>query len=195
MKIDYNRLMEEQIKNLTNKPKLLLHCCCAPCSSAVISRLKQYFDITLFYFNPNIYPEQEYVLRKLQFEKLGVDVVDVGYNHNDFLSAVAGLEQEMEGGARCNKCISQRMEKAFEYARANNFDFVTTTLSISPHKNAQFINTTGERLEKNYGVKYLYGDFKKCNGYLNSINLSKQYNLYRQDYCGCEFSLKSVRKK
>ena len=188
MKIDYNKLMHEEISSFGEKPKLLLHCCCAPCSSAVIEKLKNYFDITYFYYNPNIFPQEEYELRKGEFLKLGVNVVELKYNHADFLNVVAGYENEKEGGNRCRICIAQRLDKTFEYAVNNNYDIVTTTLSISPHKDAEFINKLGENLEKKYGVKYLHADFKKENGYLNSINICKEKGIYRQDYCGCEFS-------
>lgn len=188
MKIDYNKLMHDEISSFGDKPKLLLHCCCAPCSSAVIEKLKQYFEITYFYYNPNIYPESEYLLRKEEFAKLGVKVVELKYNHDDFLQLVAGYETEQEGGARCRICIAQRLDKTFEYASNNNYDIVTTTLSISPHKDAEFINLLGENLEKKYGIKYLHADFKKENGYLRSIQICKENNIYRQDYCGCEFS-------
>ena len=188
MKIDYNKLMHEEISSFGDKPKLLLHCCCAPCSSAVIERLKNYFDITYFYYNPNIFPEEEYSLRKNEFIKLGVNVVDLKYDHNEFLTVVKGYEKEKEGGNRCRICSAQRLDKAFEYATIHNFEIVTTTLSISPHKDAEFINKLGESLEQKYGIKYLHADFKKENGYLNSINICKEKGIYRQDYCGCEFS-------
>lgn len=188
MKIDYNKLMHEEISSFGEKPKLLLHCCCAPCTSAVIEKLKQYFNITYFYYNPNIYPEEEYNLRKQEFEKLGVNIETLKYNHKEFLDVVAGYENEPEGGNRCKICIAERVDKAFEYAVQNNFDIVTTTLSISPHKDAEFINKLGESLEIKYGIKYLHADFKKENGYLRSIQICKDKQIYRQDYCGCEFS-------
>ena len=181
--------MKQQIKALQSKPKLLLHVCCAPCSSAVIEKLKQFFDITLYYFNPNTYPESEYNLRAEQFAKLtDLPLIVCKYDHNQFLQSVKGFEDNVEGGQRCQKCIALRLNQSFDYAKNNNFDYVTTTLSISPHKDAQFINICGENLQQIYNISYLYADFKKDNGYLNSINLSKQFNLYRQDYCGCEFS-------
>ncbi len=190
MKIDYNKIMHKMISSFDFKPKLLLHCCCAPCSSAVIEKLKEYFDITYLYFNPNIFPKEEYARRRDQFIKLGVEVVDLGYDHNEFLKQVKGLENEREGGKRCNVCIAGRMDKAFEYAKIHNYDYVTTTLSISPHKNAEFINITGENLEKKHNIKYLYADFKKENGFLRSTQLAKQLHIYRQNYCGCEYSAK-----
>lgn len=191
MKIDYNKMMHEEITSFGGKPKLVLHCCCAPCSSAVIEKISQYFDITYLFFNPNIYPESEYNLRKHEFLKLGVKVVDLGYNHNEFLNLVAGKEHEKEGGSRCQLCIANRMEMAFKYAQENKFDVITTTLSISPHKDAEFINKTGEELQRKYGVKFLHADFKKENGYLKSIQICKNLGIYRQDYCGCEFSRKN----
>ncbi len=188
MKINYNKLMHEEISSFGNKPRLLLHCCCAPCSSAVIERLREHFDITYLYFNPNIYPACEYDKRKDEFSKLGINVIEIGYNHDDFLSLVHGRESDREGEGRCRICIAYRMDKAFEYAVENGYDIVTTTLSISPHKDAEFINLTGEALEKKYGVKYLHADFKKENGYLRSIEICRSLGIYRQEYCGCEFS-------
>ena len=180
--------MKQEISSFGGKPKLLLHCCCAPCSSAVIERLKEFFDITFFYFNPNTYPESEYDLRASEFEKLGVKIVKVEYNHEEFLNLIKGKEQDVEGGDRCKICIAFRMDKTFAYAVENNFEVVTTTLSISPHKDAEFINNIGESFEKKYGIKYLHADFKKENGYLRSIQICKDLGIYRQDYCGCEFS-------
>ena len=188
MKIDYNQIMQQEITSFGHKPKLVLHCCCAPCSSAVIERLREHFDITYLYYNPNIYPETEYNVRAEQFTKLGINIVNVKYNHAEFLSSVQGLEDEQEGGARCRVCIAMRLRKAFEYALENNYEIVTTTLSISPHKDAKFINGLGEQFEKMYGIKYLHADFKKQNGYLRSIELCREKDIYRKNYCGCEFS-------
>ena len=188
MKIDYNKLMQKEISSFGKKPKLLLHCCCAPCSSAVIERIKEFFDITFYYYNPNIFPQEEYDLRGQEFEKLGVKVVAETYNHEDFLKLVKGKENEKEGGIRCQICIADRMDKSFRYAKAHSFDIVTTTLTISPHKNCEFINQLGEQLEEKYKIKYLHADFKKQNGYLRSIQICKDLEIYRQDYCGCEFS-------
>ena len=188
MKIDYNKLMQKEISSFGKKPKLLLHCCCAPCSSAVIERIKEFFDITFYYYNPNIFPQEEYDLRGQEFEKLGVKVVAETYNHEDFLKLVKDKENEKEGGIRCQICIADRMDKSFQYAKAHNFDVVTTTLTISPHKYCEFINQLGEQLEEKFGIKYLHADFKKQNGYLRSIQICKDLEIYRQDYCGCEFS-------
>ena len=188
MKIDYNKIMQEEISSFGVKPKLLLHCCCAPCSSAVIERIKEFFDITFYYYNPNIFPQEEYVLRAQEFEKLGVKVLVENYQHEDFLMLVKGKEMEQEGGTRCQICIAARMDKSFQFAKQHGFDVVTTTLSISPHKDCLFINKLGEQLQEKYGVKYLHADFKKQNGYLRSIQICKDLGIYRQDYCGCEFS-------
>ena len=188
MKKDYNKIMQQEISSFGNKPKLLLHCCCAPCSSAVIERIKDFFDITFYYYNPNIYPQEEFILRQNEFKKLGVKVVVENYNHNEFLQVVKGKEQEKEGGARCQICIAQRLNQTFKYAIENNYVVVTTTLSISPHKDCEFINNLGENLQEKYGIKYLHADFKKQNGYLRSIEICKSLGIYRQDYCGCEFS-------
>lgn len=194
MKTDYNKLMHQEIASFGFKPRLVLHCCCAPCSSAVIEKLKDYFDITFLFFNPNIYPESEYNARRQEFKKLGVKVAEIGYNHAEFLSLVKGKEQEAEGGERCKLCIAFRLDKTFQFASENNFDLVSTTLSISPHKDAEFINQFGEKLEKQYGIKFLHADFKKENGYLRSIQICKELGIYRQNYCGCEFSLSNTKK-
>lgn len=194
MKIDYNKLMHEEISSFGDKPKLLLHCCCAPCSSAVIERIKEFFDITFYFYNPNIFLKDEYDLRSDEFEKLGVKIVKAEYIHQDFLNVVKGKENEKEGGVRCQICIAERLDKTFQYAVENNFDIVTTTLSISPHKDCEFINLLGERLQEKYGIKYLHADFKKQNGYLRSIQICKELKIYRQDYCGCEFSMVKEKK-
>lgn len=183
--------MHGEIESLKGTPKLVLHVCCAPCSSAVIPRLEKYFNIEYLYYNPNIYPESEYIKRKQQFKKLNVTLSNTEYEHSQFLAEIKGLEQEKEGGERCKKCIAMRMRYAFEYAAKAGADYVTTTLSISPHKDAEFINKTGEELAKEFGVKYLYADFKKENGYLQSTKISAEKGIYRQDYCGCEFSIRS----
>ena len=195
MKINYNLKMKQQLATLSSKPKLLLHVCCAPCSSAVIEKLKQYFDITLYYFNPNTYPQDEYDLRANQFSKLtSLPLIVCDYDHNTFLQTVKDVKHSVEGGERCQRCIKLRLEQSFKYAVNNNYDYITTTLSISPHKDANFINLCGEKFSSIYNIKYLYADFKKENGYLDSINLSNKFNLYRQKYCGCEFSMQSKDK-
>lgn len=191
-KIDYNVKMKQIIQENAGKKRLLLHSCCAPCSSSVLQRISEYFNVTVVYYNPNIYPQGEYEKRKLEQIKLlnimQIPFLDSDYNENDFLNAVVGLENEKEGGARCNKCFLIRLDETARLAKQKGFDFFGTTLTVSPHKNAQIINQIGEALADKYGIKYLFSDFKKEDGYLNSIKLSKQYNLYRQDYCGCKFS-------
>lgn len=192
-KVNYDLLMQKEIENLSGKrKKLLLHSCCAPCSSATLERLKDYFDLTVYYYNPNIDGIDEYNLRALEqkrlCEELNIKCVISNFNKDAFLSIVKGLEKEMEGGARCEKCFYLRLKNTAEFAKESGFDYFATTLTVSPLKNAQIINQTGERIEQEVGVKYLPTDFKKRGGYLRSIELSKIYNLYRQNYCGCEFS-------
>ena len=177
-------------------PRLLLHSCCAPCSSYVLEYLSDYFEITDFFFNPNIEPEKEYRLREEELQRLigemhpkhPIHFVSGSYEPQRFYEAVKGLEQIPEGGERCFACYRLRMEEAAALAAQGGYDFFTTTLSISPLKNAGKINEIGQELEQKYGVKHLPSDFKKKGGYLRSIVLSKEHGLYRQDYCGCVFS-------
>ena len=197
--MNYQIVLENTLKELTEKKTLLLHACCAPCSSYVIEYLSNYFDITILFYNPNINNIIEYNKRLQELERFvkefktknTVKVISLGYNHDEYLQTVFGLEQEKEGGSRCLKCYRLRLEKTFEYAKQYNFDYVTTTLTISPLKNSQVINKIGSELESIYHINYLYSDFKKKEGYKRSIVLSHEYNLYRQDYCGCEFSKKN----
>jgi len=177
------------------KPSLLLHSCCAPCSSAVIERLSDYFTLTVLYYNPNIEPQEEYEKRKKEqieflksFKNGEVKFLDVEYDNSAFINMAKGLETEPEGGIRCHRCYLLRLEKTAQMAKKNGYEYFTTTLTVSPYKNAQVINQIGENLASEYEVKYLYSDFKKEDGYKRSIELSKKYNLYRQDYCGCNFS-------
>lgn len=174
------------------KPKLLLHACCAPCSSTCLERIKDFFDITVYFYNPNMDTEEEFNLRKEEqirlCELLGVNYIIENYCNKDFLSVVKGLEKEKEGGKRCEKCFFLRLTKTAETAKEKGFDYFATTLTLSPLKNAEKINAIGREIEKNIKVKYLPSDFKKKGGYLRSIELSKEYNLYRQNYCGCVFS-------
>lgn len=194
--MNYQIILENTLKNLNSKKTLLLHACCAPCSSYVIEYLSDYFDITILFYNPNIDTLEEYNKRLQELVKFvncfktknQVKVVSLGYNNQDYLNIVKGLENEKEGGSRCFKCYRLRLEKSFIYAKKHNFDFVTTTLTISPLKNSKVINEIGAELENIYHVNYLYADFKKKEGYKRSIVLSHEYNLYRQDYCGCKFS-------
>lgn len=191
-----------KIKQQNKRPRLLLHSCCAPCSSYVLEYLSEFFEITVFYYNPNIYPPEEFEKRLQEqkkystiFANKNIDVVDVGYDEREFYSAVKGLENEPEGGKRCEKCFYIRLEKTCQYAKKHGFDYFTTTLSISPHKNAKLLNETGTQIAEKYGVSYLYSDFKKKNGYLRSCELSKQHNIYRQNYCGCIFSKKEAESR
>lgn len=203
-KINYQLKLEEIIKSLDGKtPKLLLHACCAPCSSYVLEYLSNYFSITILYYNPNIYPEDEYTRRLNELKKFvpeikyenEVSVVEDNYNPKEYYDAVKGLELLGEKSERCYECYRLRMEKAAKYAKENKYDYFTTTLSISPYKISNWINEIGKILEEKYNVKYLYSDFKKKNGYKRSQELSKKYDLYRQDYCGCAFSKKETYEK
>lgn len=193
MKENYNNIFEDIVAKLNYRPKVLLHSCCAPCSSHVVTLLKEYFDVTVLYYNPNIYPLEEYLKRKNEqiklLEILNIPIMDIDYNHNEFKENVKGLEDEKEGGARCNKCFALRLEKTAILAQLNQFEYFCTTLTVSPYKNSQIINKIGAILEQKYNVKYLYSDFKKKEGYKKSIELSKKYDLYRQHYCGCEYSV------
>ena len=182
------------------KKKILLHSCCAPCSTAVIERLKEEFDITIFYYNPNIYPEDEYKKRKNEEIKyikhlnnvekdINISFLDCDYDCEKFYSAVKGYENEREGGARCAICFNLRLSETAKKAKDLGFDIFGTTLTVSPHKNAELINSIGMGIEKEIGIKFLVSNFKKQNGYKRSIELSKQNNIYRQNYCGCEFAL------
>jgi hypothetical protein len=176
--------------------KLLLHVCCAPCSSHVLETLENMYDITAYFYNPNITESDEYVKRVSELKRFvgeaefakNVKVLEGEYEPELFLEMSKGLENEPERGSRCYKCYELRMRKAAEYARDNGYDIFTTTLSISPHKNAAWLNEIGQRLSVEIGIEYLYSDFKKKNGYARSIELSREYNLYRQNYCGCIFS-------
>ena len=200
-KVNYQKELERILKELETEgrvPTLLIHSCCAPCSSYVLEYLSQYFKITVFYYNPNIYPESEYTKRILEQQKLirdmnlkyPVSFLAGRYEKEKFYAMAEGMEDLKEGGARCMKCYELRLSETARQAAAGGFDYFTTTLSISPMKNAQKLNEIGTRLEEEYGVEYLVSDFKKKNGYKRSIELSKEYGLYRQDYCGCEFSLR-----
>lgn len=179
-------------------PKLLLHSCCAPCSSYVLEYLSDYFEITVFYYNPNIFPENEYTKRILEQQVLIQDMkfrypvsfLAGSYDRDRFYSIAKGLEHAKEGGERCFKCYEIRLEETAKIAKEIEYDYFTTTLSISPMKNAEKLNEIGKKIAKQYGVEYLQSDFKKKNGYKRSIELSKEYGLYRQDYCGCEFSFR-----
>lgn len=188
----------EEIKNTGETPTLLLHSCCAPCSSYCLEYLSEYFKITVFYYNPNIYPEGEYTHRVEEQKRLikelpvknKISFLEAGFNPDEFYSAVKGLEKEKEGGERCFVCYRLRLSKTAEEAKKRGFDYFTTTLSISPLKNAQKLGEIAEDEAKKKGVKNLPSDFKKKNGYKRSTELSKEYGLYRQDYCGCVYSVR-----
>ena len=197
--MNYQKEMEiilDNIKSTDKVPKLLLHACCGPCSSYCLELLTNYFDITILYYNPNIYPEKEYLRRLNELKeflnkksfKNKVELMESRYNPIEYYNSVKGLEQLGERSKRCYECYRLRMGECAKVASKNNYDFFTTTLSISPYKISNWINEIGISLEKEYHVKYLYADFKKKNGYIRSIELSKEYNMYRQDYCGCVYS-------
>lgn len=183
------------------KQKILLHSCCAPCSTAVIERLKAEYDIVIFYYNPNIYPEEEYLKRKAEEVKyikhlsetdkdLSISMIDCDYESDKFYEATKGFENEREGGVRCALCFKLRLDETAKKAKELGFDIFGTTLTVSPHKNAELINSIGLGIEKEIGVKFLVSNFKKQDGYKRSIELSKENNIYRQNYCGCEFALR-----
>lgn len=200
-KINYQKELDKLISNLQKEekvPTLLLHSCCAPCSSYVLEYLSNYFRITVLYYNPNIYPESEYSKRIIEQQtligemrtKYPVQFIAGSYDKEKFYAMAKGLEEVKEGGVRCFQCYELRLRETAEIAKAGGYDYFTTTLSISPLKNAAKLNEIGLKLAEEYGVAYLTSDFKKKNGYKRSVELSAQYGLYRQDYCGCEFSMR-----
>ena len=195
MKENYAKKLENIINSLGYKPKLLLHSCCAPCSSYVIDYLHNYFDITIYYYNPNIYPKEEYEKRKKEQIKFienynDIKFMDCDYENELYNKLITGLENEPERGSRCTVCFELRLNKTLDAATNNNFDYFGTTLTVSPYKNAELINLIGEKISKEKNINWLYSDFKKNDGYKKSIELSKEFNLYRQDYCGCIYSKK-----
>lgn len=201
MSMNYQKELDSIIDSLRGqKKKLLLHACCAPCSSYCLFYLTQYFDVTVFFYNPNIDGEEEFKKRKSELYRLideaqfPVDVVCPPYDNEEFLRVATGLEKEPERGRRCDACFTLRLGRAAKYAYDNGFDYFTTTLTISPLKNADTLNRIGNETSKLYNVPFLPSDFKKLGGYQRSIELSKQYNLYRQNYCGCTFSKTSKNK-
>lgn len=199
LKENYQKKLDEIIAyNQRNNsiPSLLLHSCCAPCSSYCIEYLSQYFDITLYFYNPNISYKEEFTKRADELTRLinsmpltrKVNLVIEHFNPNEFYEIAKGLEKEPERGARCEKCFYLRLKQTAQYAKSYNYDYFSTTLSISPHKDAQLLNKLGEKISSIYNVNYLFSDFKKKNGYKRSIELSNEYDLYRQNYCGCIYS-------
>jgi len=199
MNIYRNLYLEEieKVKKMNDIPTLLLHSCCGPCSSAVLEEVSKYFKVTVLYYNPNIYPEKEYLLRKEEQLRIikemkfinPVNFIDSDYIHEDYLNVVKGFESSPEGSERCAKCFNLRLSYTIKEAMLRKYLYYSTTLSVSPHKNTEIINKLGVKLSSNTPVKWLYSDFKKADGYKRSIELSKEHNLYRQNYCGCEFSL------
>lgn len=199
MKVNYQSILDETIKNIEKKgarPKLLLHSCCAPCSSYVLEYLMSYFEITVFFYNPNMIDENEFEKRYNEQIRINerlspngeIKLIKVKYDGESFLDRVKGMEDYKEGSIRCKECFEMRLMESAIYAKEHNFDYFTTSLSISPLKNSQLLNDIGIDLEKRLGIKYLQSDFKKKNGYKRSVELSKSNELYRQDYCGCVFS-------
>ena len=194
--MNYDLEMEKQILNIPEGTKLLLHACCAPCSSAVLERLSNHFQITIFYYNPNINDENEYQKRiqelkrfvSLYETKYKVSIIEGNYEPEKWWQIALGLEKEPERGKRCYKCYQLRLDETARIAEKLKFPYFCTTLTLSPHKNANWLNEIGEKLDEQYQSTYLYSDFKKKNGYKRSIELSREYNLYRQDYCGCVYS-------
>ncbi len=206
MKQNYQIVLDKTIEDITKKgirPTLLIHSCCAPCSSYVLEYLNEFFDITILYYNPNISPEEEFLRRKEEqinlIEKMDlknhVKFIDGGYNVSDFSEIAKKRAKDTEGGESCFMCYRLRLSETARIAKEKGFDYFTTTLSISPHKNAQVLNEIGKEISEFYGVNYLFSDFKKKGGYKRSCELSEIYGLYRQDYCGCIFSKKEAEER
>ena len=202
MNESYYKLGLKELESLTETKKILLHSCCAPCSSHVITYLTKYFDITILYYNPNISPKEEYEKRKQEqirlinsIDKINkIDIIDCDYDNDLYEKSIKGYELCEERGSRCTICFNLRLEKTAKLAKELKYDYFCTTLTVSPYKNAKLINEIGKKYEEKYGVKWLYSDFKKENGYKKSIELSKKYNLYRQDYCGCKYSVREKKE-
>lgn len=198
MKINYDNMMMDIINSNKGKKTILLHSCCGPCSSACIDRLKDYFDITVIYYNPNIEPIDEYIHRKNEQIRLlkewNIKFMDCDYDNDSWQEKTKYLSEELEGGKRCSVCFGIRLKYTAKKALDEGFDYFGTTLTVSPHKNSQLINKIGGSIGASLGIKFLYSDFKKKEGYKKSIEFSKQYNLYRQDYCGCLYSKEGYKK-
>ena len=201
--MNYDVEMEKQMAKLHEGDELLLHTCCAPCSSAVLERLANFFKITIFYYNPNITNKDEYDKRVLEVKKFisefktkyAISFIEGKYDPDRFFAISKGLENEPERGRRCYKCYKLRLEETARVASSLGYRNFCTTLTLSPYKNSNWLNEIGSELNKKYESNYLYSDFKKKNGYKRSIELSHEYNLYRQDYCGCIFSFKEKLEK
>lgn len=204
---NYQKIMEEEIESIGgNRPRLLLHSCCAPCSSSVLEYLDKFFNITVFYYNPNISPRSEFESRLNELKKFlhilpreeeddEIELVEGEYDHDRFLEIEVPYADMKEGTERCFTCYEMRLEEAAKYASEKGFDYFTTTLSVSPHKNAEKLNEAGKRLASKYNVKYLFSDFKKKDGFKRSVELSQKYGFYRQNYCGCEVSKKAAEER
>ncbi|MGL4997712.1 MAG: epoxyqueuosine reductase QueH [Cetobacterium sp.] len=204
MKVNYELEMQKELDRIgvKSEKKLLIHSCCAPCSCAIIEHLKEYLNLDIYFYNPNITEKEEYITRleeQYTFNdamKFEIDILEGEYSPSkDFIEKIKGLEDEKEGGPRCYECYKLRMEATAKKAKELHYDYFTTVLSISPLKNSVWINEIGIQLEKKYEVKFLKGDFKKKSRYLRSVHLSKEHNLYRQDYCGCIYSKIERQKK
>ncbi len=195
--VNYQQQMEQTVAGLESRPRLLLHSCCGPCSSAVLERLAPHFDLTVYYYNPNIDPETEYRRRadeqRRLLDELGFSMIEADYIPAEF--EAIGLADEPEGGRRCKACYALRLEHSARYAEQHGYGWLCTTLSVSPHKNAAWINELGQAVCDRYGLHWLVSDFKKKNGYLRSLQLSQQYDLYRQTWCGCRFSRQERKEK
>lgn len=203
--VNYQNELDKIIEKLDNRPKLLLHACCAPCSSYCLEYLGKYFDITVFFYNPNITEKDEYDKRVIEEKRL-IDILNNKYNYDIkcvegsydldlFLQLTKGMEECPEGGDRCGVCFALRLEESAKYASTNGFDYFTTSLTISPLKNAERLNNIGQSAGAKYGVDFLPSDFKKRNGYKRSVELSAEYGLYRQNYCGCRFSKLEMERR
>lgn len=201
-KVNYDKLFKDYVSSLSGKKRLLLHACCAPCSSSVLERVTPYFDVTLFFYNPNITDSKEYEYRLSELHRFvsavygdKVKILEGEYNAERFYNLAKGLESLPEGGSRCFNCYYDRLMETAKTAKVGLYDCYCTTLSVSPYKNADKLNEIGQQISKEIGVDFLPSDFKKGQGYVRSIELSKEYGLYRQNYCGCEFSRQVVLKK
>lgn len=205
MKINYDLQMQDIIRKLeqekSEKPHLLLHSCCGPCSSAVLEKLTPHFRVTVFFFNPCIHPAAEYEKRLseqkrlIEEAKLPVDLLEAVYDPQSYFALVKGLENAPEGGERCLVCFRQRLMATAQAAKEHGYDFFTTTLTVSPHKNAENLNRIGQEVSHETGMPFLPADFKKRSGYLRSLELSREYSLYRQDWCGCVYSMRGENKE
>lgn len=200
-KRNYQREMEAEIAALAGRRPVLLHSCCGPCSSAVLEKLTPHFRVTVFFFNPCIHPAAEYEKRLseqkrlIEEAKLPVDLLEAVYDPQSYFALVKGLENAPEGGERCLVCFRQRLMATAQAAKEHGYDFFTTTLTVSPHKNAENLNRIGQEVSHETGMPFLPADFKKRSGYLRSLELSREYSLYRQDWCGCVYSMRGENKE